>query len=87
MKPPRPIDDWRDDFHPFVTGQEDLRYSKQMEVAVRRARSRSRSVSPAPSEKKKEPETRQPGDDVVVVTLGTSSAIPSRYRNGECFTL
>lgn len=25
-----------------------------------------------------------PGDDIVVTTLGTGSAIPSKYRNGEC---
>lgn len=25
-----------------------------------------------------------PGDDIVITTLGTGSAIPSKYRNGEC---
>lgn len=29
----------------------------------------------------------QPGDDVVVVPLGTSSALPSKYRNGTCSIL
>lgn len=84
VKPPRPIDGWRDDFHPFVTGKEDLRYSRQMEAAIRRSRSRSRSISPSPLNRRAVPKPREPGDDVVVVPLGTSSAIPSRYRNGAC---
>lgn len=26
---------------------------------------------------------KRPGDDVVITTLGTGSALPSKYRNGE----
>lgn len=26
---------------------------------------------------------KKPGDDVVVTTLGTGSALPSKYRNGK----
>jgi len=26
---------------------------------------------------------KQPGNDVVITTLGTGSALPSKYRNGE----
>ena len=29
----------------------------------------------------------KPGDDVVVVPLGTSSAVPNRYRNSEPFSI
>ena len=29
-----------------------------------------------------EPVSAQPGDDVVIIPLGTSSAVPNKYRNG-----
>ena len=86
VKPPRDIEGIRDDFHPFVSNQEGIRLSREMSDALYKARARSRSLSPprSPSGKRSAPPRRpRRGDDVVVVPLGTSSAIPSMYRNGK----
>jgi hypothetical protein len=28
--------------------------------------------------------TQKPGDDITIITLGTSSAVPTKFRNGQC---
>ncbi|CAL1709190.1 unnamed protein product [Somion occarium] len=73
VKPPQLLD-VTDNFHPYATGEKSIPLSKPVLGAFRRSRSRSRSPSPSRA-------ANEPGQDVVVVPLGTSSAAPSKYRN------
>ena len=49
----------------------------EIEKAFERAKRQIEQV-----ERSNGPRAPQPGDDVIVTTLGTGSAMPSKYRNG-----
>ena len=67
----------RDRFHPAVAFNSEWELPEETKVRYDEARKAvDESMQPEP----------QPGDDLVIVPLGTSSAVPSRYRNGTHFS-
>ena len=79
--PPRidPLAEGTDQFHPAVTNPELLALPLSTAAAFATARERVSEHQGAASDDR----TRRAGDDVVIVPLGTSSAAPTKYRNGK----
>lgn len=78
IRPPRPptLDQGcldYDRFHPVVTGAKPLNLPEHVVQAFADAKEAVAKLEVTPG---------QASDDVVVVPLGTSSALPSKYRNG-----
>lgn len=63
-----------DQFHPAILGTQPLKIPPEVTSAFLQAR-QDAEIALANRE-------AQPGDNVVVVPLGTGSAVPTRYRNG-----
>ena len=58
-----------------ITGKHDPNISSALSALFRKVRAEVEADEPS--------RPKQPGDDVVITTLGTGSALPSKYRNGE----
>lgn len=65
-----------DKFHPVLTSSVDLALPEHIVSAFATAKE---TVSSMPNPIR----PHKPGDDVVIIPLGTSSAAPSKYRNGN----
>lgn len=66
----------RDRFHPAIASGSEWELPEDTRARYDEA------IKAVEESKKPEP---KPGDDLVIVPLGTSSAVPSRYRNGPSF--
>lgn len=66
-----------DKFHPVVTSPTPVSLPPATLAAFSDARARIKA------DQESHPEPQKPGDDVVILPLGTSSALPSKYRNGK----
>lgn len=80
VRPPRPpaqakLTENDDKFHPAATSPELLALPGPTLAAFATAREKgAAAVHGRPT---------RPGDDVTIIPLGTGSAVPSKYRNGE----
>lgn len=78
VRPPRPPSIHestiaRDVFHPAVISQEPIPLPLATTQAFAQAKDAANALIDTPS----------PGDEVLILPLGTSSAVPTKYRNGE----
>lgn len=73
----KPLTEGRDQFHNTIQSQQPVNLSSLTLVEYSKAQ-KNAAIALANREPK-------PGDNVVVIPLGTGSAIPSKYRNGENF--
>ena len=76
---PPTVPDESNAFHDAITAQEGVELSEDIIAAFEKAKA---SAVTAVNGRE-----FRPGDDVVVVPLGTGSACPARYRNGTLFNL
>jgi hypothetical protein len=73
-----PLTIGKDPFHPAATADPPLPLPESIRKPLEEAK-----LSVAAAAEARVGQPRQPGDDVQIVTLGTGSAVPSRYRGGE----
>ena len=69
-----------DRFHPVVTSLEGLSLSEDVQARFEAAKGRV-----AEMERERQNNNECPGADVRIITLGTGSACPNKYRNGMFF--
>ncbi|OSX63293.1 hypothetical protein POSPLADRAFT_1045665 [Postia placenta MAD-698-R-SB12] len=64
-----------DHFHPAITGSQGVLLPPAVADVFRKSRAKVKQLAAARDTSKK------PGDDVEIIPLGTSSTVPSKYRN------
>jgi ribonuclease Z len=69
------IDKFKPALEAKLAGKQDPNITPALLALFRKVRSEVEAEEPS--------RPKGPGDDVVITTLGTGSALPSKYRNGE----